>query len=364
MKKNHLLAGVAALAMATQSANAEEEAVLNVYNWSDYIAEDTIEKFQAETGIQVNYDVFDSNEVLEAKMLTGSSGYDVVVPSMEFLARQIQAGAFQPINKDSLSNYGNLDPAILEVVAVNDPDNAHGIPYMWFTTGIGYNEAAVAERIPEDKIGSWDMVFDPDTAAKLADCGISLLDAPSEVVASALNYLGLDPTSEDKGDLQQAADLLTTVRPHIRYYHSSQYINDLANGDTCVAMGWSGDIAQARDRAAEAGQGVAVGYAIPREGAIVGFDMMAVPVDAPHPENAHKFVDFIMKPEIAADITNYVYFANANQAATEFVADEVKGDPGIYPADDVKAKLFTLKPHTPRYDRSLTRTWTKVKTGQ
>ncbi len=364
MNKHLLLGAAAIIALGAQPALAEEEPVLNVYNWSDYIAEDTIQKFEAETGIKVNYDVFDSNEVLEAKMLTGSSGYDIVVPTIEFLARQIQAGAFQPLNKEALSNYGNLDPAILEDIAVNDPDNTHGVPYMALTTGLGYNETKIAERIPEDKIGSWDMVFDPDTAAKLADCGISLLDAPSEVIAIALNYLGLDPNSEDKGDLEKVAELLTAARPHIRYFHSSQYINDLANGDTCVALGWSGDVAQARDRAAEAGQGVVVKYVIPKEGAPEGYDMMAIPVDAPHPENAHKFIDFILRPEIVADITNYVYFANPNTAATEFVADEVKNDPGIYPPEDVKAKLFPLKPHTPRFDRSLTRAWTKMKTGQ
>ena len=364
MNKHLLLGAGALMALSVPSALAEEEPVLNVYNWSDYIAEDTLQKFEAETGIKVNYDVYDSNEVLEAKMLTGSSGYDIVVPTMEFMARQAQAGAFQPIDKEALGNYGNLDPAILETLAVNDPDNTYGVPYMGVTTGLGYNETAVAERIPEDKIGSWDMVFDPETAARLADCGISLLDAPSEVVSIAMNYLGLDPNSEDKGDLEKTAELLTAVRPHIRYYHSSQYINDLANGDTCVALGWSGDVAQARDRAAEAGQGVAVAYAIPTEGAPITYDMMAIPVDAPHPENAHKFIDFILQPEIVADITNYVFYANPNTAATEFVSEEVKSDPGIYPPDDVKEKLFSLKPHTPRFDRSLTRAWTKVKTGQ
>ena len=351
-------------ALVLTAAAASAEGTVNVYNWSDYIAEDTIAKFEEATGIKVVYDVFDSNEVLEAKMLTGASGYDVVVPSIEFMARQAQAGVFAEIDKAALENYGNLDPAILEIIAVNDPGNTYGVPYMMFTTGIGYNVSAVAERIGEDKIGSWDMVFDPETAGKLADCGIALLDSPTEVMAPALNYLGLDPNSEDKGDLAQAADLLMSVRPHIRYFHSSQYINDLANGDICVAVGYSGDVLQARDRAAEAGQGVEVAYVIPREGAQVGFDMLAIPDDAPNPENALKFVDFILEPEIAAAITNYVYFANPNTAATEFVEDEVKNDPGIYPPEDVRAKLFSLKPHGPRYDRALTRTWTTIKTGQ
>lgn len=351
-----------ALALVSGAAWAEGE--LNVYNWSDYIAEDTIEKFEAETGITVNYDVFDSNEVLEAKMLTGASGYDVVVPSIEFMARQAQAGVFAEVNKDALSNYGNLDESILNIVATNDPDNTFGVPYMMFTTGLGYNVEAVSERIDEGKIGSWDMVFDPETASKLADCGIAVLDSPSEIVAPALYYLGLDPNSEDKADLEKATELLMSVRPHIRYFHSSQYINDLANGDICLAVGYSGDVLQARDRAAEAGQGVEVAYSIPKEGGQIGFDMLAVPADAPNPENAWKFIDFILQPEIAADITNYVYFANPNTAADEFVDEEVLNDPGIYPSAEAKENLFSLKPHTARFDRTLTRAWTTIKTGK
>ncbi len=349
-------------ALAAGAALAEGE--LNVYNWSDYIAEDTIEKFEAATGIKVNYDVFDSNEVLEAKMLTGSSGYDVVVPSLEFMARQAQAGVFAEINKDALTNYGNLDGGILNVISVNDPDNKFGVPYMMYTTGIGYNINAVAERIGEDKVGSWDMLFDPETVAKLADCGVTFLDSPTSIVSAALNYLGLDPNSEDKGDLEKATELLLSVRPHIRYFHSSQYINDLANGDICVAVGYSGDVLQARDRAAEAGQGVEVAYAIPSEGAETGFDMLAIPDDAPNPENALKFINFILEPQIAADVTNYVYYANLNTAATEFVTEEVANDPGIYPPTEVTEKLFSLKPHGPRFGRSLTRAWTTIKTGQ
>ncbi|GGA20195.1 polyamine ABC transporter substrate-binding protein [Neptunicoccus cionae] len=360
MKK--IMMTCAAVTLGAGGALAEGE--LNVYNWSDYIAEDTIANFEAETGIKVNYDVFDSNEVLEAKMLTGSSGYDVVVPSIEFMARQAQAGVFAEINKDALSNYGNLDPQILEILAVNDPDNTHGVPYMMFTTGLGYNVQAVSERIDADKIGSWDMIFDPETAAKLADCGIAVLDSPSEIMAPALNYLGIDPNSEDKADLEKATDLLLSVRPHIRYFHSSQYINDLANGDICVSVGYSGDVLQARDRAAEANQGVEVAYAIPKEGGQVGFDMLAIPDDAPNAENALKFIDYILKPEVAAAVTNYVYYANPNTAATEFVDEEVRNDPGIYPSKDVQANLFSLRPHTPRYDRSLTRAWTTIKTGQ
>jgi putrescine transport system substrate-binding protein len=357
-----LLASAAIASLLAGSAMAQDN-VVNIYNWSDYIAEDTIAKFKAETGITVNYDVFDSNETLEAKMLTGSSGYDVVVPSIEFMARQAQAGVFQPIDKAVLTNYGNLDPDILKIVATNDPDNAHGVPYMMFTVGLGYNADKVAERIDAGKIGSWDMLFNPETAAKLADCGIAVLDSPSEMVAAALHYLGLDPNSEDSGDLEKATALMQSIRPHVRYFHSSQYINDLANGEICLAIGYSGDVLQARDRAAEAGQGVKVAYAIPREGSQVGFDMLAIPADAPHAENALKFIDFILRPEVAAAITDQVFYANPNKAATEFVADTVRNDPGIYPSEDVRAKLFSLKPHASRFDRKLTRAWTSVKTG-
>lgn len=350
------------LAITAGAAVAEGE--LNIYNWSDYIAEDTIANFEAATGISVNYDVYDSNEILEAKMLTGSSGYDLVVPSIEFLARQAKAGVFSPIDKEALSNYGNLDPVILNIVALNDPDNTFGVPYTMFTTGIGYNVTKVASRIEADKIGSWDMVFDPKTAAKLADCGVAVLDSPSEMIAPALNYLGLDPNSEDTDDLEQAVALMQSVRPHIRYFHSSQYINDLANGDICVAVGYSGDVLQARDRAAEAGQGVEVAYAIPTEGGQVGFDMLAIPDDAPNPKNALAFINYILEPEVAAAITNYVYYANPNTLATEFVDEEVASDPGIYPSAEISAHLFSLKPHSARYDRSLTRAWTTIKTGQ
>lgn len=360
MKKTTMILGAMALTTGTAWANGE----LNVYHWSDYVAADTISNFEKKTGITVNYDVFDSNEVLEAKMLTGASGYDVVVPSVEFLARQAQAGLYAKIDKSKLKNYGNLDPDILKIIAVNDPDNTYGVPYMMFSVGIGYNTDMIAERISADKIGSWDMVFDPDTASKLADCGVVVMDSPSEVMASALNYLGLDPHSEKTADLEKASELMLGVRPYIRYFHSSQYINDLANGDICLTIGYSGDILQARDRAAEAGQGTNIAYTIPKEGALIGFDMMAIPDDAPNPENALKFIDYILEPKVAADITNYVYFGNPNTAATEFVNEDVANDPGIYPPQDVKVKMFVSKPHSARYDRTLTRTWTTIKTGK
>lgn len=354
----------AALMILAMPAAAAAQGSLNFYNWSDYIADDTLSGFETETGIDVNYDVFDSNEVVEARMLTGSTGYDLVVPSLEFMARQAQAGVFQPIDKSQIPNYDNLDPEILRIVAANDEGNTYGVPYMMYSVGPGYNVAMVEERLPDADTDSWSLVFDPDNAAALADCGIALLDSPSEITAAALNYLGLDPTSEDAGDLEQAMELLQGIRPHIRYFHSSQYINDLANGDICLAVGYSGDILQAKDRAAEAGQGVEIRYTIPAEGAQLGFDMMVIPADAPNPEAAHRFIDYFLQPQVTAAISDAVFYANANKAATDLVSDEVRTDPGIYPSEETLAKMYSAKPHSARYDRSLTRAWTALKTGQ
>ncbi len=359
-----ILTIAAGLSLLAGHAIAQEEAVVNIYNWSDYIAEDTIAKFEAETGIKVNYDVFDANELVEAKLLTGSSGYDVVVPSASFLERQIQAGLFQPLDKSKLPNLDNMDSAIMETVKTNDPDNAHSVVYMWGTTGFGYNTAAINERMPDAPVDSWSMIFDTEIVSKFADCGVTLLDAPTEVLPAALKYLGLDPLSEDADDLAKAEELLTSIRPYIRYYHSSQYISDLANGDVCIAHGYSGDILQSRDRAAEAGQGVEINYVIPKEGAVVWFDMMAIPADAPHPDNAHKFIDFVMQPQIAADISNYVFYANANAASFDLIDPAVTGDPAIYPTEEVKNNLFAIRAYSLRFDRLLTRAWTRIKTGQ
>lgn len=361
--KPTIIAAIAAGALFSVSATAAEDPVVNVYNWSDYIAEDTIANFEEQTGIKVNYDVFDSNEVLEAKMLAGKSGYDVVVPSASFMARQIKAGVFGKLDKSKLTNSGNLDPVIAERVAIYDPGNEYAVNYMWGTTGFGYNKAAIEKRMPDAPVGSWDMIFDPDVVSKFADCGVSLLDAPGEVFAAALQYLGLDPNSESKADLKKAEELLLTIRPYIKYFHSSQYINDLANGDTCLAMGWSGDILQARDRADEAGEDVEVVYVIPAEGALMWFDMLAVPVDASHPDNAHKFINYIMDAEVAADITNYVSYASGNAAAMDHVEEDVKEDPAVFPSKEVMDKLYTPVVHTPKYDRLQTRAWTRVKTG-
>lgn len=339
--------------------------VLNVYNWSDYIGEDTIAGFEAETGIKVTYDVMDSNEVLETKVMTGNTGYDIVVPSLTFLARQVQAGVYMPIDKSRLSNYGNLDPAFMALLATNDPGNTHSIPYLWGTTGIGYNVDKVREALGADApVDSWALVFEPENLAKLKGCGVAILDTPSEIIPPVLHYLGEDPNSFDEAVIQKGVDRLKQLRPHITYFHSSQFINDLANGDICVAVGWSGDIIQAKDRAEEAGKGVNVAYAIPKEGAPMWFDMLAIPKDAPNVDNAYLFLDYLLRPEVMAGIQNYVMYASANQAALPMVDEAVLGDPGIYPTEDTKAKLFTLAVLPPEVDRLFTRHWTTLKTGQ
>jgi putrescine transport system substrate-binding protein len=362
MKK--LLSTVALAAMLTSPVLAAEK-VLHVYNWSDYIAEDTIKKFEAKTGIKVTYDVYDSNEVLEAKMLAGSSGYDITVPTSDFLQRQVAAGVYAKLDKSKLPNLKNMDPDLMKAAANYDKDNAHAVIYMWGTTGIGYNTKEVAKRLGKDtKIDSWSLVFDPANAEKLKDCGISFLDAPSEMIPAAMNYLGLDPRSTKKEDLERGAALLTKVRPYVRYFHSSQYISDLANGDICVAVGWSGDVFQARDRASEAKKGVEVGYIIPKEGALQWFDMMAIPADAKNTDAAYAFMNFMMDAQITANNTNYVWYANANKASMSMVEQEIKDDPGIFPPAEVKAKLWGSKVYNKKTDRIVTRLWTKVKTGK
>jgi putrescine transport system substrate-binding protein len=351
-----------ALCASTFPAVADE---LHTYNWSDYIAEDTIAKFEAETGIDVTYDVYDSNEVLEAKLLAGSSGYDIVVPTSDFLRRQIKGGVYMPLDKEKIPNLANLDPEQMKRASAYDEGNAHAIIYMWGTTGLGYNVDMVRERLGEDApVDSWDLILDPENAEKLADCGITLLDSGTEVLPPLLKYLGYDPGTTDKDELSEAAALIEAIRPSIRYFHSSQYISDLANGEVCVSLGWSGDVFIAADRAAEAERGVNIEYSIPKEGTLQWFDMMAVPVDAPNPDAAQKFIDFILQPEIIADITNFVYYPNAVPASLEFVEPEIRDKPAIYPPARVQANLFPSALRDARTERAMTRLWTQVRTGR
>ncbi|WP_286237768.1 polyamine ABC transporter substrate-binding protein [Neptuniibacter halophilus] len=363
---HHTKLGLAvALSAAISTSAIAEDKVLNVYNWSDYVDPAIITAFEEKTGIKVNYDVYDSNEVLEAKLMSGGSGYDIVVPTGAFLERQVQAGIYAEIDRSKLTNYGNLDTVLTDKIARHDPDNKHNVPWAWGTIGLGYNEAMVKERLGENaQLDSLDMIFKPEVAAKLADCGIGLLDSPAEVISVALNYLGLDPNSENKGDLKKAKELLDSVRPSIKYFNSSKYIADLASGEICVALGYNGDVLQSQSRADENNLGQTIGYSIPKEGTMVWFDLMAIPADAPHPEAAHKFIDHMLEAESGAGIANYVYYAVANKAAEPLLDKEVSGNPGIYPSEEVKANLFTQNAHTAKFDRALTRAWTSVKTGR
>ncbi|MGP9418400.1 spermidine/putrescine ABC transporter substrate-binding protein PotF [Pseudomonas reactans] len=366
LRKKWLSGVVAGLAMAASVTASAEEKTLHVYNWSDYIAPNTVPDFQKETGIKVIYDVFDSNEVLEGKLMAGSTGFDLVVPSASFLERQLAAGVFQPLDKSKLPNYKNLDPALLKMVAQHDPDNKYAIPYLWATTGIGYNVDKVKAVLGKDApVDSWDLVLKPENLEKLKSCGVSFLDAPAEIYATVLNYLHLDPNSTKASDYTGAAnDLLLKLRPSIRYFHSSQYINDLANGDICVAIGWAGDVMQASNRAKEAKNGVNVAYSIPKEGALAFFDVFAIPADAKNLDEAYKFLNYLMEPKVIAQISNTVYYASGNLAATPLVNADVRNNPGIYPSDAVRAKMFTLKVQDPKIDRVITRSWTKVKTNK
>lgn len=344
------------------SASAEER-VVNIYNWAEYIDPALLKQFESETGIKINYDLYDSNEVLEAKLMSGRSGYDVVVPSSSYLERQAKAGIYTHLDKSRLTNYSNLDSEMMVRLASHDPGNAHGVPYAWGTIGIGYNAERVKAALGDVPVDSLAIIFDPQYASKLAECGIAVLDSPSEIMAIALNYLGLDSHSENKNDLRKASELLATVKPYFRYFHSSKYLNDLANGDICLALGYGSDVLIAKNRAAEAGKNVAVNYAIPKEGTVVWFDLMAVPADAPHPDEAYAFIDFLLRGKSAASISNYAHTAVANDAATPFLKQEVAADQGIYPPPEVRARLFTLKAHSQPYDRLLTRAWVSLKTN-
>lgn len=367
MRRTIAMIGATALAMSAAgigAAAAQEEKVVNVYNWSDYIDDSILEDFTKETGIKVVYDVYDSNDILDTKLFAGGSGYDVVVPSTEYLVRQIEAGLMQPLDKSKLSNLGNMWDVISDRVAEYDKVNDYSVNYMWGTTGIGYNQKMVEERLPDAPTDSWALIFDPQYAEKLADCGIMMLDAATEVIPAALNYLGLDPDSTNPEDIKKAEELLLKVRPYVRKFHSSEYINALANGDICVAYGYSGDIFQARDRAAEAGQGVEIKYSIPKEGARMWFDQLAIPADAPHPNNAHVFIDYLMRPDVIAKATNYVVYANGNKASQDLVDPEIRNDPAVYPSDAVLAKLYTKKAYDARTQRLVNRAFTTVTTGQ
>ncbi|TIM31059.1 MAG: polyamine ABC transporter substrate-binding protein [Mesorhizobium sp.] len=358
-----LSATSAFLALFTLGAQAQDR-VVNVYNWSDYIDSSIIDDFTKETGIKVTYDTFDSNELLETKLLAGGSGYDVVVPTANFLARQIQAGVFQKLDKSKLPNISNMWDVVSERTTKYDPGNEYSINYMWGTVGLGYNVKKVQEALGTDKIDSWDVFFNPEKLAKLKDCGVYVLDSPSDILPNAFKYLGIDPETTSPDDFAKAEEVMLKVRPYIRKFHSSEYINALANGDICLAVGWSGDVFQARDRATEANQGVEIAYSVPKEGAEMWFDQMAIPADAPHVAEAHEFLNYMMKPEVIAKASNFVFYANGNKASQQFIDKEILEDPAIYPDEATLAKLFTIAPYDSKTQRVVTRTWTRIVTGQ
>lgn len=360
MKK---LSFIYVIAMAV-SAPAFADGSLNIYNWSDYIGEDTIANFEAETGIDVTYDMYDSNEVLDAKMMAGSSGYDLVVPTADFLVRGREAGVYQDLDLSRLENAGNQDPQIQSLANQTLNSESAGLVYLWGTTGIAYNEKMIADRLGEDApTDSWSMILDPKYASKLEDCGIAVLDAPTDVLPNVIAYLGKDGTSENKADFEAAGKILNAIQPHLRYIHSSQSINDMANGDLCAAIMWSGDAFQAAARAEEAENGHVINYVIPSEGTNMWFDMLAIPKDAKNLDNAYKFIDYMMRADVAAANVNYVWYASGNAAANADIDPEILEHPGIYPTAAAQKNLFVIPVYDAKLDRAVNRVWSRFASG-
>jgi putrescine transport system substrate-binding protein len=357
--RNALLVGAGlTLAVSVQAAGT-----VHIYNWSDYIGQTTLADFQKETGIKPVYDVFDSNETLEGKLLAGRTGYDVVVPSNHFLGKQIKAGAFQKLDKKLLTNYSNLDPVLLKRLEQNDPGNQYAVPYLWGTNGIGYNVDKVKAVLGLDKIDSWDVVFEPENIKKLHSCGVSFLDSADEMMPTVLNYMGLNANSTNPEDYKKAEAKLLAVRPYVTYFHSSKYIADLANGDICVAIGFSGDMIQAKARAAEAGKGMNIAYSIPKEGGALWFDMLAIPKDAANVKEAHAFINYLLKPEVIAQVSDYVGYANPNPGSDTLMEQSIRTDESVYPPQAVLDKTYVSIELPPNIQRLMTRSWTKVKSG-
>jgi putrescine transport system substrate-binding protein len=337
---------------------------LNLYIWSDYLAADTLSNFEKQYGIKVHPAYYDTNETLETKLLAGNSGFDIVVPTATYFERQIKAGAYLLLDKSKLPNLKNMDPQLMSRVASNDPGNAHGVIYLWGSNGIGYNEKMVKALMPDAPLDSWRLVFDPEVAAKVAKCGITLLDSPAEMLRAVYSYLGKDPNSQSAEDLAQAEAVLLKIRPYIRNFSSSEYIEALANGDLCISVAYNGDVMQARDRAREANKGIDIKYVVPKEGSILWFDMLAIPKDAPDPDSAYAFMNYMMTPQVIADVSNFKRYANANAASQPLVLPAVKDDPGIYPTPEQRQKLALQMADSPEQTRAITRVWQKFKTGQ
>ncbi|WP_248914506.1 polyamine ABC transporter substrate-binding protein [Pseudomonas moorei] len=348
----------------TLAVNAQAAGTVHVYNWSDYIGQTTLADFQKETGIKPVYDVFDSNETLEGKLLAGRTGYDVVVPSNHFLGKQIKAGAFQKLDKKLLTNYGNLDPVLLKRLEQNDPGNQYAVPYLWGTNGIGYNVDKIKAVLGVDSIDSWAVLFEPENIKKLQSCGVAFLDSADEMMPTVLNYMGLNANSTNPEDYKKAEAKLLAVRPYVTYFHSSKYITDLANGDICIAVGFSGDMFQARNRAEEAKKGVKIAYTIPKEGGALWFDMLAIPKDSANVKEAHAFINYLLKPEVIAQVSDYVGYANPNPGSDKLMEQSIRTDEAVYPPQAVLDKTYVSIELPPNIQRLMTRSWTKVKSGK
>ncbi|MBT8766472.1 polyamine ABC transporter substrate-binding protein [Metapseudomonas boanensis] len=364
MRKTLVAALGTTLALLPALSPADDGNTLRLYNWSDYIGENTLADFEKATGIKVTYDTFDSYETVQGKLLPGRSGYDLVVLNAALVPPLLKAGVFQPLDKSRLPSWGNLDPQVLASLESFDPGVTYSAPYTWGSNGITYNVEMIKARMPDAPIGSLAMIFDPKVVSRFADCGVTLIDSPTDVLPLALAYLGRDPNSVEPADLKAAQDLLLAVRPYIRKFDSMSYLNGLANGDQCIAMTWSGDYATAQARAEEAGAKVKLDYFIPKEGSLIWFDDFYIPKDAPNVANAHTFIEYLLQPKVIAEVTNYIRYPNSNQAATALVDAEVRNDPAIYPDTATRARLFVQKTHSPKSMRLITRTWNTVKTGK
>jgi putrescine transport system substrate-binding protein len=353
-----------AFAFLPPPAGAQQRTV-NFYNWSNYMAPGVLEDFTKESGIKVVYDTFDANETLETRLLAGKSGYDVVVPTGYFLQRQITAHVFQKLDKSKLPNLVNAWPVVTDRLATYDPGNTYAANYMWGTTGIGYNVKAVQKILgPGATIDSWDVIFKPENLAKFKDCGVHMLDSADDIFPAALGYLGLDPNSTRQADLEKAADLILKIRPYVRKFHSSEYLSALATGEICLVVGWSGDIMQARSRAAEAKGDVEIGYAIPKEGAQMFFDNLAIPADANNVAEAYELINYLYRPDVAAKNSDFLSYASGNLASQKLIDPKILNDKNIYPDDATLKKLFVISARDPATQRIINRLWTRVKTGR
>jgi putrescine transport system substrate-binding protein len=342
---------------------AGDDRIVNVYSWADYIGPTTLEDFERETGIKVNYDTYDSSETVDTKLLAGSTGYDVVFHDMPYSARLIPIGIYKPLDRTRIPNWAGLDPKILEIYAKYDPGNRHGAPYTWGSTGFAYNVDLIRARMPDAPVTSGRMLFDPAIVSRFADCGVSFLDSPTDVVPMALAYLGYSVDTADPRELEEAERVLKSVRPYVRYFSSAKMLIDLPNSETCVAMSWSGDYATARTRAREAGVDINLAYEVPSEGSIGWYDGMFIPADAPHPDTAYAFLDFILRPDVIAAITNFIDYANAVPASDPMVKPEILSDPAVYPTPEILATLQPKMTLPPKVERLRTRIMARVKTG-